>query len=164
MNNSTCSYKPPKKVFYVPPSYFCFLLHRPVLFDYWLFKHHHKFTSHSEEWNYEVGHPKHFLFTKLNVRLKSLNFLNVSLNFIIKIFAGVNILSLIFIRFVLGDFIFSCLILNICLQFFILISVSLGLIVLTFIRWALLLRIFDRAYFNLFSVFYFLFVYCLRSC
>ena len=119
-------------MFYISPSYFSFLFHRPVLFNNWLFEHDHKFISHFEERNYIVGHPKHFLFTKLNVRFKSINFLYVSLNFIIKSFCGFQIFSLIFIYFLIGDFIFLDLILSIYFLFFILISVPLGLIVLTF--------------------------------
>ena len=158
--------EPSKKMFYIPPCYFRFLFHWPMLFNDWLFEHHHEFICHFEERNDKISHPKHLLFTELNVRFKSFNFLHISFNLIINCCWGrnSNFLILILTSFIIFNFLSSCLISYISNRFFYMLSISLRLdTFIIFFRRALWVRIFDRAYLYFFSVFYLLFINNLRS-
>lgn len=147
-------------MFCISPSYFCFLFHRPVLLNNWLFEHCHEFISHSKEGNNKICHPKHFCLTKLNVWLKSLNFISVW--FYITIQSGwwwdLLVCHTLIIQVISGIFLYFHVILFRFDLFLHIRSASLSFMILYFFFWRFFfIWILNWADFYLFSVLYFLF-------
>ena len=69
----------------ISPGDFSLFPHRPVLLDNGLLETVHKFLSHFQEGDNEIGHPEHFILTKLNVSLKARYFLHLFFKFVLEL-------------------------------------------------------------------------------